>query len=145
MAEVFSSYVSKVQASARLNSGDVLFVSSSNLSVDEFSTGPTDVFKIDKRTIPTSITQTTQSLNDLRPEISTTYPYKIVPPLDFDSASIILSPTIETPVTASQNYYVPVYFERYNRSILQIIDKEFKQLTPPPAVSTRQVQNTPGE
>jgi hypothetical protein len=40
-----------------------------------------------------------------------------------------LSPNIDTPVTASQNYYVPIYTERYNQEVLRFIDTTFTELT----------------
>jgi hypothetical protein len=75
--------------------------------------------------------QTTQSLEELRPEISDVYPFKIVTPLDFDGSTLILTPSIETQPTASQGYYVPIYFERFNPTILNVIDRSFNELTVP--------------
>lgn len=142
MADIFNSYISKLYVSLNKANDDVIVVSSSYFSPEG------DVFVLDKRTISPSVIPTVQSIQDLSPEVSSVYPYKIVPPLDFDSSSIILSPTIDTPVTASQNYYTPVYFERYERDIIAIINKSFTELEPPPEPETpieESIEELPGE
>lgn len=73
--------------------------------------------------------QTTQSLQELQPEISNVYPYKIVPPTDIDGSTVILSPTIDTNPTASQNYYTPIYFERYDPTIIKLLNTQFTELS----------------
>jgi hypothetical protein len=49
--------------------------------------------------------------------------------VDYDGATIIISPSINTAPTASQGYYVPIYFERYNLDVVNNIDKQFTELT----------------
>ncbi len=142
MAEIFRSYISKLQVSVKKNNDDIIFVSSSYLSPQG------DVFVLDQRTVSPAVIPTVQSVQELSPETSTVYPYKVVPPLDFDSASIILSPTINTPVTASQNYYTPVYFERYEPTIISALNKTFNELPLPSAPQTPLVESIdelPGE
>ena len=105
------------------NNEDIITVSTKNFSSDG------DVFTIDTRVVSPSVIQTTQSLQELQPEISYTYPFKIVTPVDYDGATIIISPSINTAPTASQGYYVPIYFERYNLDVVNNIDKQFTELT----------------
>lgn len=125
MANSFQSYISKVLVDVNRNNDDVIKVETEYLSPEG------DVFVLDKRTISPVMIPTTSSIQDLQPEVSTTYPYKIATPLDLDSSTVVLSPTIDTPVTASQNYYVPVYFELYQKNVLDAINKEFFELEPP--------------
>jgi hypothetical protein len=123
--EIFQSYISKVFISVNTSNNDVIKISSQKFSPAG------DVYELDRRVISPNIIQTEKSLDELKPEISNTFPFKVVPPIDADGSVVILSPTAETEVTASQNYYVPVYFERYNLDILREIDKEFTELEAP--------------
>lgn len=123
MSNVLESFVPKFLVNLRKNNDDVVTVSTRNFSPEG------DVYVIDKRVISPSVIQTTQSLQELQPEISYTYPYKIVTPLDYDGSTIIISPSINTIPTASQGYYAPIYFERYNRTVLNNIDRQFTELT----------------
>lgn len=120
--DIFQSYISKVFINLNTANDDVVRITSKKLSPSG------DIFELDLRTISPSLIQTKRSIEELQPEVSDTFPFKIVTPLDDDGAVIILSPTLETEVTASQHYYVPVYFERYNLDILRNIDKEFTEL-----------------
>lgn len=104
---------------------DIITVSTTNFSANG------DEFILDKRVIVPNVIQTTQSLNELQPEVSDVYPFKVVTPLDVDNATIVYVTTLENPPTASQYYYAPLYFERYNATITQAIDKEFTELTAP--------------
>lgn len=126
MANIKSNYISKVLVNTTVKNDDVVTIDTKYLSPQG------DVFELRKELIEPSVIQTDVSLKQLQPEVSTTYPYKIVVPIDpIDSASILRSPTLSTAsmVTASQNYYTPVYFERYKPEILNALDKGFFELT----------------
>lgn len=123
MTDILKSYIPKFIVDLNRNNDDVITVSTQYFSPEG------DVYVLDKRTVSPSVIQTTQSLAELQPEVSTVYPFKIVPPKDVDGATIILTPSIETFPTASQNYYTPIYFERYNQTVVALIDKEFTELT----------------
>jgi hypothetical protein len=118
-------YISKLYINSKKANNDVITVTTKKFS----SNG--DIFEVDVRVISPSVVQTESSLAELKPEVSQVYPFKIVPPTDQTGRVIIQVPTLNTEVTASQNYYVPVYFERYNLDILREIDKEFVELTLP--------------
>lgn len=126
MANSFNSYISKLLVDVNRNNSDVIQVETEYLSPEG------DVFILDKRTISPVMIPTTSSIEELTPEVSDIYPYKIATPLDIDNSTVVLSPTIDTPVTASQNYYVPVYFEIYKQEILQSVSKEFAELETEP-------------
>lgn len=126
MANSFNSYISKLLVDVNRNNSDVIQVETEYLSPEG------DVFILDKRTISPVMIPTTSSIEELTPEVSDIYPYKIATPLDIDNSTVVLSPTIDTPVTASQNYYVPVYFEIYKQEILQSVSKEFVELETEP-------------
>jgi hypothetical protein len=125
MANSFQSYISKLFVDVNRDNDDIIKVETEYLSPEG------DVFILDKRTVSPVMIPTTSSVNELRPEVSDVYPYKIVTPLDADNSIIVLSPSIDTPVTASQNYYVPVYFEVYKQDVLNAINKEFTELENP--------------
>jgi hypothetical protein len=120
---ILDSYISKVLIDAKKQNDDVITVST------KYFSPAGDVYELDTRTLSPLLVQTTQSLQELKPEISEVYPYKIVTPIDFDGATLLLSPSIDTQPTASQGYYAPIYFERYNTDILVNIDKRFTELT----------------
>ncbi len=126
MANSFNSYISKLLVDVNRDNSDVIQVETEYLSPEG------DVFILDKRTISPVMIPTTSSIEELTPEVSDVYPYKIATPLDIDNSTVVLSPTIDTPVTASQNYYVPVYFEIYKQEILQSVSKEFVELETEP-------------
>jgi hypothetical protein len=115
-------YISKVIIGQNTNNDDVIQISTDFLSANG------DVFTLDTRAISPSVIQTTSSISELEPEVSVVYPFKIVTPLDIDGSTIILSPSAQSQVTASQNYYTPLYFERYRKDVLEIIDRQFKEL-----------------
>lgn len=117
--DIFQSYISKVFINTNTTNDDVV-----RITTKKFSPAG-DIYELDLRVISPNIIQTEKNINELKPEISNVFPFKIVPPLDPDGSVIILSPTVETEVTASQNYYVPIYFERYDINILRQLDKEF--------------------
>lgn len=125
--KIFSAYIPKFIVDLDRANEDVRFVSTSYFAPD----GSGDVFILDKRTVRSSALQTTQSLQELQPDVSDKYPFKIVTPLDVDGATIIQVPTIEGVPTASQHYYAPMFFERYNQEVVNRIDKSFKELSDP--------------
>lgn len=119
MSRVFNSYIPKFLVSNPNVNDDIITVTTKYFSPDG------DVYELDTRTIAPILIQTTQSLQELQPEISNVYPFKIVTPLDFDGATILQSPGATTTPTASQGYYAPIYFERYNLDVVQNINKNF--------------------
>lgn len=125
MANIFQSYISKLFVDINRNNDDVITISTQFLSPEG------DVFTLDRRTLSPNLLKTTSSLQELKPETSDVYPFKIVTPTLEDGTTELLSPTIQTPVTASQNYYVPIYFERYRPDVLRQIDSDFSELEPP--------------
>jgi len=123
MPNIFKSYVPKFIVDVNRYNEDILIVSSSNFSPQG------DTYVVQRAAVSPSVIQTTQSLNELRPEISNVYPYKAVTPLDFDGSTVILTRGPETVPTASQHYYAPVYFERYKQEVVQLVDDQFTELT----------------
>jgi hypothetical protein len=130
MSDLFTRYVSNILVNTRYANDDVVKVETNYLSPEG------DVYVLDKRVISPSVLTTTSSLEQLQPEVSTIYPYKVTVPTDpNDGASIIFSPDVGIPVTASQNYYAPVYTERYNPTVIAQLDKRFLELTVPDELS----------
>lgn len=123
MTNPLNSFIPKFLVALKKNNDDIITVSTQNFSEEG------DVFTVDTRVVSPSIIQTTQSLQELQPEISYTYPFKTVTPLDYDGSTIIISPSITAQPTSSQGYYVPLYFERYNRDVMRNIDKTFRELS----------------
>jgi hypothetical protein len=123
MINILDSYIPKFIVDLNRNNDDIITVRTNYLSPEG------DVYELDTRTVSPVLIQTTQSLEELRPEISTVYPFKIVTPLDPDGSTVLLSPTITSLPTASQGYYVPIYFERYRAEFLENIDRSFTELT----------------
>lgn len=126
MIDPLKSYIPKFLVDLNRNNEDIIAVSTNYFSPDG------DVYQLDKRTVSPSVILTTQSLQELQVETSTVYPFKIVPPKDIDGSTIILSPSIDTAPTASQNYYTSIYFERYNTDVIQQLNKQFTELTEVP-------------
>lgn len=131
MTNILDTYIPKFLVTLkRKQNDDLIFVSSSKFSDNG------DVYTLDTRVISPNVIPTEESLNNLQPEVSDVYPYKIVTPIDVDGATIIYSPTPETQPTASQHYYAPLYFERYRPAVIVSIDSQFTELTAPePSVS----------
>lgn len=123
MPNILNSYIPKFLIDLKKANDDIITVTTQYFSPEG------DVYELDTRTISPVLVQTTQSLEELQPEISMTYPFKIVTPLDFDGSTIIQSPSITTSPTASQGYYAPIYFERYNPDVIRNIDTTFNELT----------------
>lgn len=123
MSNIFNTYIPKFLVNIQKDNEDIIFVSSSYFS------DAGDVYTLDTRTISPNVIQTTQSISELQPEVSSVYPFKIAVPVDIESASVILVPTIENFPTASQHYYAPLYFERYRQEIIVNIDKNFTELS----------------
>lgn len=122
MNNIFNSYIPKFLVDLKKNNEDIITVTTNYFSAEG------DVYELDTRTLSPNLIQTTQSLQELQPEISTVYPFKIVTPIDFDGSTILQSPSITTEPTASQGYYAPIYFERYNQDVIRNIDKNFSDL-----------------
>lgn len=123
MINILDSYIPKFLVELNRNNDDLITVTTRYLSTDG------DVYELDRRAISPVMVQTTQSIQELQPEISNVYPFKIVTPIDPDGSTVILSPTIEAIPTASQGYYVPIYFERYRNEIVENINRTFTELT----------------
>lgn len=122
---ILDSYISKVIVNQQTKNNDVVKISTEYLSPEG------DVYTLDTEAISPSVIQTTTSINELEPEVSNVYPYKSVTSIDFDGSTILLTPTVDRIVTSSQNYYAPVYFERYKKEVLTSIDKNFYELILP--------------
>jgi hypothetical protein len=120
---IFTNYISKFIVELNRDNDDITFVSTSYFDTNG------DVYVLDKRTVNPAIIQTTQSLQELQPEVSETFPFKVVVPLDPDGVNVLQVPTVETVPTASQHYYAPIYFERYNPDVINRIEKSFVELT----------------
>jgi hypothetical protein len=124
MTNIFETYIPKFLVTLKnKENDDLIFVSSSNFSTNG------DVYILDKRVILPNVIETEESLNNIQPDVSDVYPFKVVLPLDADESSILYTPTIENPPTASQYYYTPLYFERYRPSIVNAINRDFTELT----------------
>mgnify|MGYP000494197920 FL=1 len=123
MINIFNSYIPKFLVNLKKDNEDIIIVSSSYFSPEG------DIYELDTRTLSPNLIQTTQSLQELQPEISTVYPFKIVMPLDFDGSTILQGPSMTTEPTASQGYYAPIYFERYNADVIKNIDTQFTELS----------------
>jgi hypothetical protein len=126
MSNIFDTYIPKFLVTLKnKENDDLIFVSSSNFSANG------DVYILDTRTVSPNVIATIQSLNNLQPDVSDIYPFKVVTPLDVDGLTIVYTPTLENEPTASQHYYAPLYFERYRTNIINAINKEFTELTIP--------------
>jgi len=123
MTDILQTFIPKFVLNAQRDNDDVITVTTRYFSPEG------DVYELDKRTISPNVIQTTQSLSELKPEVSEIYPFKIVPPKDFDGSTLLQTPGIGTFPTASQNYYAAVYYERYNDTIMRQISKQFTELT----------------
>ena len=123
MNSIFNSYIPKFLVDLNKNNEDIITVTTKYFSPEG------DIYELDTRTLSPNLIQTTQSLQELQPEISTVYPFKIVTPLDFDGSTILQSPSMTTQPTASQGYYAPIYFERYNADVIRNIDTRFTELS----------------
>lgn len=124
MSNILDSYIPKFIFDVNKKNDDIIYVSSSNFSDNG------DVYELDVRTVVPAVIPTQQSIEELKPEVSTEYPFKIVTPLDVDGSTILLVPRDATTIpTASQHYYVPLYFERLNEDFMRKVDKSFKELT----------------
>jgi hypothetical protein len=125
MSNFTVNYISVALADAKKTNPNAIIV-----ETDYIEDGKT--FTLAKRAIPQNalISSLTDDTN-LIYETSESYPYKVVTPKDESGATIIYSPDIDTFVTASQNYYAKLKFERYQESILRSIDKTFLELEPP--------------
>ena len=90
MASIFQSYISKVFIQTNTDNDDVVTISTQFLSPEG------DVFTLDRRTLSPNIIKTTGSLEELKPEVSDIYPFKISTPILQDGSTEILSQTISS-------------------------------------------------
>ncbi len=123
MSNIFDSYIPKFVVNLNKTNDDILFVSTSYFSPEG------DIYQLDKRTVSPNVIQTTQSLNELVPDVSDSYPFKIVTPIEEDGSTLILSPAVDADPTASQHYYAPIYFERYIPEVLNSLERNFTELS----------------
>lgn len=123
MPDILNSYIPKFLVDLKRNNDDVIKVSTQYLSNDGYQ------YELVEETISPVLLQTTQSLQELRPEVSNVFPFKTVTSIQPDGSTLLLTPSVETVPTASQGYYVPIYFERYSQTVIQNIDKTFTELT----------------
>lgn len=121
-SNILSSYIPKYLVELVRDNEDIISVQTNYFSPDG------DVYVLDKRAISPVLIPTTQSIQELQPRISNVYPFATVTPVEFDGSTLIMSPSVNTIPTASQYYYIPIYFERYNPDVLGIIDKTFSEL-----------------
>jgi hypothetical protein len=119
---IFSGYISKIYVDAKTTNDDVVTVTTKKFSLSN------EIFELDRRVISPSVLLTEKNLEELQPEVSDVYPFAVVPREDSTGKTIIYSPTVENEVTASQNYYTSVYFERYDLDVLREINREFEEL-----------------
>lgn len=123
MTSILETYIPKFLVTLKNKANDdLIFVSSSNFSANG------DVYVLDTRVVSPNVIATTQSLNELQPDVSDVYPFKVVTPLDTDGSTIVYTPTLENPPTASQHYYAPLYFERYKSNVVNAISRNFTEL-----------------
>lgn len=123
MNNILNSYIPKFLVDLKKKNEEIITVSTRYFSPEG------DIFELDTRALSPNLIQTTQSLQELQPEISTVFPFKIVTPIDFDGVTVIQSPSVNTEPTASQGYYAPIYFERYNAEVVRNINTQFTELT----------------
>jgi len=123
MSNIFDSYIQKFIVNLNRDNEDIITVSTRYFSPEG------DVYTLDTRTVAPNVLQTTQSLNELQPEVSTKYPFKVVTPVLEDGSTLIYSPSVNTQPTASQHYYAPVYFERIQPIIIRNLNNSFSELT----------------
>lgn len=122
-SNILNSYIPKFLVDLKRNNDDILKVSTRYLSADGYQ------YELVEETVSPVLVQTTQSLQELQPEISNVFPFKTVTSVQPDGSTLILTPSVDTVPTASQGYYVPIYFERYSQTVIQNIDKVFTELT----------------
>jgi hypothetical protein len=121
-SNILNSYIPKYLVELQRNNEDIITVRTNYFSPQG------DVYELDRRALSPVLIQTTQSLQELQPITSNVYPFAIVTPIEFDGSTLIMSPSVTTIPTASQHYYTPIYFERYNVDVLASIDRTFVEL-----------------
>ena len=127
MSNTNISYVSVVYADAKKDNPGKILVTTEYLSPEG------DTFELVSEAIPQNAILDSVYQETLRPETSSVYPYKVVVGRTQNGSAVIYAPNIETFVTASQNYYTPMKFERYEPSVIRSLDKTFLELEAPPA------------
>lgn len=121
--DILNSYIPKFLVNLNRENEDVITVTTNYLSPDG------DAYELDTRTISPVMIQTTESLQELKPEISTTYPFRGPVKLDYDNSTLLFTPSLTSVPTASQDYYAPIYFERYKQEVTSVINKDFTELS----------------
>lgn len=121
--DILNSYIPKFLVDLNRNNEDVITVTTNYFSPDG------DAYQLDKRTVSPSVIQTTQSLQELKPEISDVFPFRAPVKIDYDNSTLLLTPSISSVPTASQDYYAPIYFERYKQDVISVINRDFTELT----------------
>jgi hypothetical protein len=126
-----ASYLSRVYVQA--------FGLEGNQVSTDFFGDDTDTFELVEESLRTFQTQSLGNLDKvttLDTDIPTvySYPFKTKVEKTLDSASLVYVQSVSTFPTASQYYYVPMVFERYQPSIMRAIDKEFTQLEVDPLI-----------
>ena len=94
---ILNSYIPKYLVELQRANEDIITVRTNYFSPQG------DVYELERRAISPVLIQTTQSLQELQPITSNVYPFAIVTPIDFDGATLIISPSVTTPPTASQH------------------------------------------
>jgi hypothetical protein len=121
--DILKTYIPKFLVELNRQNEDIITVTTNYFSPSG------DAYQLDKRAVSPIVIQTTQSLSELKPEISTVYPFRAPVKLDYDNSTLLQVPSVDTVPTSSQDYYVPIYFERYKQDVVLLIDKEFTELT----------------
>lgn len=122
MSRIYNTYIPKFIVNLYRENEDISTVTTRYFSENG------DVYTLDTRTISPNVLQTEQSINELQPEVSTKYPFKVATPIQPDGATLIYSPSVNTQPTASQHYYAPVYFERIQPAVIRNIINTFTEL-----------------
>jgi hypothetical protein len=115
------SYLSPVYADIRRNNPAAILVESEYLEDGQ-------TFTLETSVIPQNALVSKTDLSELSPETSSIYPFKVVVQKDDTGVTTIYTPNITTPVTASQNFYTRLKFERYVPAIIRAVDTEFAEL-----------------
>lgn len=115
------SYLSPVQADISRNNPAVISIESEYLENNQ-------KFTLVQSAIAQNATLLKTDLQELKAETSSIYPFKVVVEKDNAGVSTIYTPNISTPVTASQNFYAALRFERYEPDIVRAINTTFDEL-----------------
>ena len=126
--EIRKDYISNVYVTTQLTG-------SNNITVDVYFSEDGDYFELETESLRKLQSQSIGNIEvhtELDPETingAYEYPYKTRVVRLIDSSSLVYVPSIDTFPTASQYYYAPIVFERYNPVVIRNIDTQFRQLT----------------